>query len=552
MAFLDSDGCWSKQFPVGPFLETLFGADDFRCYVCTSPDPDKNLAFTASASRRAPVPSGQSAGRGQRSRPPCYLGELSGSGDENTMTTDRERLDGASDCTLAPQVPAVGGPFPDDEAAPALDPSPEMVRALLPYLEESVMVVRDEWEVAANLTPPRGLTGRPRGVGSHAMTFLHPDDALRLFEWGMAAFRAEPGWSGVTTARVQQPDGSFKQFDLTIHNRRDHPVINGLVVSSRRSHREADQASDGIGQGIRAETLAELLPIGVAVLSPLGTTLFANAVAAELLGSEVEDLCAGLLTDVVAPEDRSRLSAIIADLAARPGRERLRLAPGDEGRLIELKLVSHEDGGPAETALVIATVQDLTHRLAREQQLVHRANHDPLTGLANRAWLLDHLHERLVTGEPMTVAYVDLDRFKSVNDRLGHLAGDAVLAAVATGLDGCLHPGEVAARVGGDEFVIVSGVLDDNQLADFSQRIHLAVATVPAARRQRVGVSVGLARSSPDDEPWGLLRRADAAMYGEKRRVDRRSGSAGADLASKALSYPSRQVTPAPLPSDPS
>ncbi|MBA3283177.1 MAG: sensor domain-containing diguanylate cyclase [Acidimicrobiia bacterium] len=384
------------------------------------------------------------------------------------------------------------------------------------------------------------------------MTFLHPDDALRLFEWGVAAFQAEPGWSGTTTARIQQPDGSFKRFDLTIYNRRDHPVINGLVVSSRRAPDEVDRAIDGIDQGIRAETLADLLPIGVAVLSPLGMTLFANAVAAELLGSEVEDLCAGLLTDVVAPEDRSRLSAIIADLAARPGRERLRLAPGDEGRLVELELVSREPGGPAETALVIATVQDVTHSLAREQQLVHRANHDPLTGLANRAWLLDHLHERLVTGDPMTVAYVDLDRFKAVNDRLGHLAGDAVLSAVAAGLTGCLHRGEVVARVGGDEFVIVSGVLDDHQLADFSQRIHLAVATVPAARRQRVGVSVGMARSSPDDEPWGLLRRADAAMYGEKRRVDRRSGSAGAELASKALSYRPRQVTPTPLPSDPS
>ncbi|MBA3281948.1 MAG: hypothetical protein H0U29_06920 [Acidimicrobiia bacterium] len=56
MAFLDSDGCWSKQFPVGPLLETLFGADDFRRFVCISPDPDEILAFVASASRRALVP----------------------------------------------------------------------------------------------------------------------------------------------------------------------------------------------------------------------------------------------------------------------------------------------------------------------------------------------------------------------------------------------------------------------------------------------------------------------------------------------------------------
>lgn len=406
-----------------------------------------------------------------------------------------------------------------DEGArsPALEMPRDLLAELLPFLGESVMVVREGWEVAANLTPPGGITGRPRMPGTHAMTNLHPDDALRLFDIGTEAFRTDPGWTGTTSARIQQPDGTFERYEVVIHNRRDHPVIRGMVVCTRRWVGAGD-ASAGL-PGIRADALVDLLPVGVVVVSPTGKAVFANAVAAELLGTEVEPLCAGLLVDALAEVDRPALSSTIRELAAGPARRRLELAANDEGRLLELDLVSGEPADEVGVQLVIVTIADVTHRNTREQQLEHRANHDGLTGLANRAWLLDHLHERIERSDPLVLAFIDLDRFKAVNDRLGHVAGDAVLAAVGAGLEGCLHPGEVAARVGGDEFVIVSSGLDDDALADFDQRIRLAVATVPAARRQRVGVSVGLARSVEGDEPWALLRRADSAMYDEKRRL---------------------------------
>lgn len=405
----------------------------------------------------------------------------------------------------------------DGARSPALEMDREMLAALLPYLGESVMVVREGWEVAANLTPPGGLIGRPRMPGSHAMLHLHPDDALRIFGIGTEAFRTEPGWTGTTSARIQHADGSFERYEVVIHNRRDHPVIRGMVICTRRWVGAGDPSA-GL-PGVRAEALVDLLPVGVVVVSPAGRPVFANAVAAELLGTEVEPLCAGLLVDAVAEVDRPALAGLIRELAARPARRRLELAANAEGRLLELDLVSGEPDAVVGVQLVVATISDVTHRNTREQQLAHRANHDGLTGLANRAWLLDHLHERMERSPGLVLAFIDLDRFKAVNDRLGHVAGDAVLAAVGAGLEGCLHPGEVAARVGGDEFVIVSGDLDDDALADFDQRIRLAVATVPAARRQRVGVSVGLARSVAGDEPWGLLRRADAAMYDEKRRL---------------------------------
>ena len=408
-------------------------------------------------------------------------------------------------------------PVPASAAAAALEPA--MLAKLLPFLEESVMVVREGWEVVANLTSPHGLAGRPKGAGDHAMTYLHPDDALRLFEGGIAAFATEPGWTGATAARLQQPDGSFRSVDLTVHNCQDDPDIRGMVVCTRPWSGTVGPITPEFRPEIGAALLAEHLPIGVAVLSPQGMPLFANDVVAELLGTSVEALCAQPLADSVGAADRPRVDAAIADLSAWPGRETFTLSQAAGERLLEVSFVSRTGRGGLEVQLVVLTVQDVTHRREREEQLEHRANHDLLTGLANRAWLLDHLHERLKRGDDLVVAFVDLDRFKAVNDRLGHVAGDGVLAAVAEGLEGCLHRGECVARVGGDEFVVVAPGLGEEEAADLSQRIRLAVATVPVARREQVGVSVGLARSIEGDQPWDLLSRADTAMYAQKARL---------------------------------
>lgn len=400
----------------------------------------------------------------------------------------------------------------------ASDLDAAMVAKLLPFLEESVMVVREGWEVVANLTSPAGMTGRPKQVGDHAMTYLHPDDALRLFEAGSEAFRTEPGWSGATAARMQLPDGSFQRYDIAIHNCLDDPVVRGMVVCTRPWTGTIGPLIPEMEPAIGAALLVEHLPIGVAVLSPQGQPLFANEIAADLFDTDVTTLCAGPLVDAVHSADRMLVSAAIARLARRAGRQAFTLSEPHGDRLLELSFVSRAGRGGLEVQLVVLTVSDATHRHEREQQLEHRANHDLLTGLANRAWLLDHLHERLKAGEDVVVAFVDLDRFKAVNDRLGHVAGDTVLAAVAEGLESCLHPDECVARVGGDEFVVVAPAMEADGRADLSQRIHLAVATVPVARRERVGVSVGLATSTTDDQPWDLLRRADTAMYAQKGR----------------------------------
>jgi diguanylate cyclase (GGDEF)-like protein len=181
----------------------------------------------------------------------------------------------------------------------------------------------------------------------------------------------------------------------------------------------------------------------------------------------------------------------------------------------------------AEEMLFVAGAADILavalRRLAGEEQQRHAALHDALTGLPNRALILDHLGLALARAprrpSPVGVLFVDLERFKLVNDTLGHGAGDQLLVAVAERLAGVLRPSDTLGRLGGDEFLVVcedvGGEADAlavaTRLADvFHEPFRLAGQDVS------VTASIGVAVSTPDSEPAALVGEADAAMYVSK------------------------------------
>jgi diguanylate cyclase (GGDEF)-like protein len=159
-----------------------------------------------------------------------------------------------------------------------------------------------------------------------------------------------------------------------------------------------------------------------------------------------------------------------------------------------------------------------------KEQLKHQAFHDSLTGLANRELFTDrveHAAARGRGGSPIGVLFLDLDDFKTVNDSLGHAAGDQLLAAFADRLGSCLRPGDTAARLGGDEFgILLEGLTGTVDAVKVAERI--AAAVVKPFRIQgkdvTIGTSIGIAMSADRDGATDLLRYADVAMYAAKNR----------------------------------
>lgn len=175
---------------------------------------------------------------------------------------------------------------------------------------------------------------------------------------------------------------------------------------------------------------------------------------------------------------------------------------------------------------ILSINRDITDRKRAEEQMIHDAFHDPLTGLPNRALFLDHLKlaveraKRREGNHLFAVLFLDLDRFKVVNDSLGHNVGDQLLITISRRLESCLRPGDTVARLGGDEFTIL---LDD--IKDASDAIRLAkliqeVLRLPFNLDEHevfTTVSIGIALSATDyDHPEDLLRDADTAMYRAK------------------------------------
>lgn len=290
----------------------------------------------------------------------------------------------------------------------------------------------------------------------------------------------------------------------------------------------------------------------ITVVGRDGMLAYVSPSAGRLLEATSGALAGTPAANLVHPEDRGRLDELLSaspgELAGRTVEWRLRT--GDELRLrqrwrtFESTVSTVDPDDP--TSGIILNSRDVTDRRALEESLRHQAGHDPLTGLPNRAVLLESVERALARARRarsrIALLFIDLDSFKEVNDAFGHVAGDEALVEVAMRIRRAVRADAMVARLGGDEFaVVLEDLEDDTQALGVAERLLGAILRplVVGDTERRLGASTGIALSSERlDDGAALLAAADHAMYEAKRAggsrhavfEDRRTGPAAGEL----------------------
>ncbi|HEX8335785.1 MAG TPA: EAL domain-containing protein, partial [Pyrinomonadaceae bacterium] len=276
--------------------------------------------------------------------------------------------------------------------------------------------------------------------------------------------------------------------------------------------------------------------IGMAVVALDGRWLQVNRSLCDIVGYDERELLASEVRQVTHREDLVALEEQIqrftaGSISSHQAELRYCHKSGKEvWAHLGMSLVRDADSHPLH---LIFQIQDITDRKRAEEQLLHDAFHEALTGLPNRALFMDHVKMAIQrsrrSGDRLFAAlFLDLDRFKIINDSLGHMVGDQLLVGIAHRLEACLRPGDTVARLGGDEFTILLEDLTTMEDAlDVARRVQEAV-TQPfniGGHEVFTTASIGIALSNTGYErAEDLLRDADTAMYrakmeGKKRHV---------------------------------
>ncbi len=294
---------------------------------------------------------------------------------------------------------------------------------------------------------------------------------------------------------------------------------------------ERRQAEEALGRVELFRTAFENTPVGMALFRASGEgrgrLLQANAALCAFLGRSEQELVGRQLHDMSHDDDRDAeltASSNLLDGRTSTSVREARYLRADERvvwGVVHRALLHDERGTPL---YGVAQVQDVTERKQAEDQLAHQALHDQLTGLPNRVLFLDRIGHALIRGRrdavaKPTVMFVDLDRFKVVNDSLGHAAGDEILVETARRIGLVLRPGDTVARLGGDEFTVLCEGASQVDAVSVAERIVETIAESFTVHGQEafISASVGIAASgAPDHTPELLVRDADAAMHRAK------------------------------------
>lgn len=400
-------------------------------------------------------------------------------------------------------------------------PAPIDFQALLGAIPDPVLVV----DASVNLKyvnqagvdflgwDPKDWLGRPM------FDMIHPDDIPVVIS-STGTIQGKRTGTPIEI-RVLTADGEWKWVEFVGSDAQTVPGVDGIVVVVRDVTQRRMWEVAGSDEAI----FHHLVQHGSSVmllLDEAGRVSSVNAAFNRLLGHDPSLTVDRTLASFCAPgQEHLLLNALqrSRDLHAPTAVEveMRHVDPETAPRPLRFEIVNMLDD-PVVAGFIVTghDVSDL-HRARRS--LEHLARHDALTGLANRSVLLERLEQIVDAHQPAAAVFIDLDRFKPVNDLFGHEAGDELLRQVADRLRMIVRDDDLVARVGGDEFVVLVVGVDDRPTAQaFCDRIDAALAEpyLLAEGPARVTASVGLSLTAGDSTVTGLLADADLAMYESK------------------------------------
>jgi diguanylate cyclase (GGDEF)-like protein/PAS domain S-box-containing protein len=389
-------------------------------------------------------------------------------------------------------------------------------------------VLRESLTLACG--PGDGLVGEVLRTGQP----LWVSDLCRDPRVSRTNLRIETGWTSALLAPVLWQGRVFGVLDFNARfiPEPDHQLLQvvraiglqmGNLFARTIAHEQLRESQ------AHYSNMVELAAIGISHVDLDGRFVHVNRRLCEMLGYSREELLELGIRDVSHPDDRSMTDT-----------DRARLDAGEIDSFKAEKRYLRKDGTPIWVRLTVAAtrrpdgrtqhhvsiVEDISEQRLAEARIQYLATHDEMTGLLNRTMFGEFLGRAIARsrrpGRRFAVMFVDLDRFKAINDSLGHESGDALLKVIATRLRASLRTSDVVARFGGDEFVLLVEDVNDRSAAEVVARNLLAAVLQPvpiAGQECCITASIGIALC-PDDaqDADGLLKHADLAMYHAKEQ----------------------------------
>jgi diguanylate cyclase (GGDEF)-like protein/PAS domain S-box-containing protein len=376
-------------------------------------------------------------------------------------------------------------------------------------------------------------------VGRNVVEYVHPDE-LDLAVGLLAAAKEIAGQTASISVKVKHAAGHWVPFEvlpLNLLSTDGFIVLTGRDVSERHRLQRQTESDEK-----RFRALATSAPVAIFHIDLDGNCEFVNDRWTELSGQVFNDALGQGWISIIDRQDQLKLASI-RDGLENSGMFSMSLhTKSGLLRSVVGRWTALFDEVDGRRTGYVGTIEDVTEQRALEALLMHQATHDSLTGLPIRVVLHEHLVHSLARaergGHRVGAIFVDLDRFKVVNDSLGHEAGDRLLTAVASRMTSSLRATDIVGRFGGDEFVVIAEGKNDQWILELTARIQ-SIFVEPfelgIGQPYSCTASIGIALSVPGSTPETLMRDADAAMYRAKERGRGRAEQFDARMRERAV-----------------